>query len=49
MSRRIDCDYEKRLLCAIAFMRYVSSIPVLITVRMATMAKRGPNLRRRKE
>lgn len=49
MSERIDYDYEKRLICAIAFMKLALSIPVLITVRMATMAKRGPNLRRRKE
>ncbi len=35
-----------RLLCAIGFMKFALSIPVLITVRMATMAKRGPTLRR---
>jgi hypothetical protein len=46
MPRNVDCNLESRLLCPIGIMKFTLSIPVLITVRMAMKAKRGPNLRR---
>ena len=46
MPKIVDSEPRSRLLCAIGFMKFALSIPVLITMRVATKAKRRSNLGR---